>query len=179
MPAELENEREIVRRCQEGDLRAFETVYHHFHPSLLGFALRMLGRREDAEDAVQAAFVKLYRSIGRFRFDARFSTYLMRILIHACYDIAEVRKKHRMQRLEIPESVRHSSDDLRLELEEAIGRLPGRMRECFVLFAVEGFPQKEIARMLDLSVGTVKAHIFQAKGKLRTLLSDPPAEEET
>jgi len=175
---ELENERDVIRRCQEGDLRAYETVYRHFHQPLLGFALRMLGQREDAEDAVQIAFIKLYRSIGRFRFDAGFSTYLMRIAINACNDVLETRRKHRVQKDRTVEPSHRPGSDLRLQLEEAIKQLPARMRECFVLFAVEGFQQKEVAEMLDLSVGTVKAHIFQAKEKLRHLLSDSSAESE-
>ncbi len=62
--------------------------------------------------------------------------------------------------------------DLRLQLEDAIERLPERMKACFVLFAVQGLKQTEVAAILDLNLGTVKAHIFQAKAQLRTILSD-------
>lgn len=177
MFAELENECDVVRRCQEGDISAYETVYRHFHQPLLGFSLRMLGQREDAEDAVQMTFIKLYRSIDKFRFGARFSTYLMRIAINVCYDLLETRKKSKVRTIKESDEPSFSpGSDLRLQLEEAIRTLPERMRECFILFAVEGFQQKEVAEMLDVSIGTVKAHIFQAKERLRLLLSDSSAE---
>ena len=73
----------------------------------------------------------------------------------------------------------HLHYDLRLELEEAIAALPERMRACFVLFAVEELKQSEIAEILDLKLGTVKAHIFQAKVQLRALLSEAYASEVT
>ena len=65
-----------------------------------------------------------------------------------------------------------SGVDLRLQLEDAIKRLPERMKACFVLFAVQGMKQTEIAEILEMKLGTVKAHIFQAKEQLRAILSD-------
>lgn len=88
----------------------------------------------------------------------------------------EARRRRQRFDLESTEPVHLSGVDLRLQLEEAILALPERMRACFVLFAVEGFPQKEVAEMLEVSLGTVKAQIFQAKEKLRVLLTDPPKE---
>lgn len=74
--------------------------------------------------------------------------------------------------LEPLSSAQNSNQDLKMQLEEAIQFLPLRMRECFVLFAVEGFKQDEIAEMLSISIGAVKAHIFKAKQKLKILLAD-------
>lgn len=174
---ELVDERALVRACQSGDLAALERIYHEHQQTMLALAIRMLGRREDAEDAVQAAIVRLYRGIGRFRFDARLGTYVMRILINVCYDMLAARKQRQHLPLD-PDVMQGAAStqpdtDLRLQLEQAILTLPERMRACFVLFAVEGYPQKEIAEMLEISVGTVKAQIFQAKDKLRALLNDP------
>ena len=179
LPAEPENERDLVRRCQEGDLAAYEEVFRRHHQPLLRVALRLLGQREDAEDAVQMAFIKLHRSLPRFRFEASFSTYLMRIAINTCYDMLATRRRDRTEEIEAVETVQPATGDLRLQLEEAIGVLPERMRACFVLYAVEGFPQSEVADMMDVSIGTVKAHIFQAKERLRSLLSDPSEETTT
>jgi len=88
---ELENEHEIIRRCQQGDLRAYEIIYRHFEPALLGLGLRMLGRQEDAEDAVQTAFLRLYRAINQFQFSAKFSTYFFRIMMNVCFDLMQKR----------------------------------------------------------------------------------------
>ncbi len=163
-------ERETIEACRRGDLGAYERVFREHHRRLLAVALRMLGERADAEDAVQTTFIRLHRSIGSYRGDAALGTYLMRILINVCHDMLRARKR----RLDLrpAEPAPGPGPDLRLQLEEAILSLPERMRACFVLFAVEGFPQKEIAEMLDIREGTVKAQIFQAKAKLRALLTD-------
>jgi RNA polymerase sigma-70 factor (ECF subfamily) len=135
----------------------------------------MLGRLEDAEDAMQTTFLKLCRRLNQFQFGAKFSTYLFRIMMNVCFDMLQKRggKKFELSGIELTYL---PSVDLRLQLEEAINALPERMRACFVLFAVEEMKQDEIAEILNLSVGTVKAQIFHAKARLRTLLADSPAE---
>ena len=163
-------ERETIAACRRGDLGAYERVFREHWRRLLGVALRMLGDQADAEDAVQTAFIRLHRSIGRYRGEAGIGTYLMRILINVCHDMLRARK--RRFELQPTEPAPGPGPDLRLQLEEAILSLPERMRACFVLYAVEGFPQKEIAEMLDIREGTVKAQIFQARERLRSLLTD-------
>ena len=163
-------ERETIEACRRGDLGAYERVFREHHRRLLAVALRMLGDQADAEDAVQTTFIRLHRSIGRYRSEARLGTYLMRILINVCHDM--LRARTRRLDLRPAEPVPGPGPDLRLQLEEAILSLPERMRACFVLFAVEGFPQKEIAEMLDIREGTVKAQIFQARERLRVVLTD-------
>ena len=176
LPDPLEYERETIGACQRGDVRAFERVYREHQQALFAVALRMLGRQEDAEDAVQATLIRLHRGICNYRFEARLGTYLMRILINVCYDMLSARKRRQQLDLEPVDTGHRPDPELRLQLEEAIRALPERMRACFVLFAVEGFPQKEVADMLEVSVGTVKAQIYQAKERLRVLLTDPTQE---
>lgn len=139
----------------------------------------MLGRQEDAEDAVQTAFLKLYRGIGQFQFTAKFGTYFFRIMMNVCFDIMQKRRGNKERAFEEIEISHVPRIDLRLQLEEAINALPERMRACFVLFAVEEMKQDEIAEILNLSVGTVKAQVFHAKARLRALLTDAPVEVTT
>ncbi|MFQ5633214.1 MAG: RNA polymerase sigma factor [bacterium] len=162
---------EVIRDCQKGDLRAFESIYRHFEQSLLNLGLRMLGKKEDAEDAVQMAFLKLYRGIKNFRFNAKFSTYLFRIMMNCCFDALQKRKRDSMQNVEDLAFVYTPNVDLKLQIEDAIEKLPERMRACFVLFAIQGMKQEDIANIMNLSVGAVKSHVFQAKAKLRVLLT--------
>ena len=171
MLTSLENECEIVLRCQQGDVEAYQVLYHHFAQPLLRLGLRLLGQQEDAEDAVQMAFIRLYHTIDRFQFRSSLGTYLFRIMVNVCFDALRQKKQRRIRALENTDSVYQSQDELRLELEKSIAILPERMRTCFVLFAVEGFKHHEIAEIMGLSVGTVKAHVFQAKTRLRVLLS--------
>lgn len=163
-------ERETIAACRRGDLGAYERVFRDHWRRLLSVALRMLGDQADAEDAVQTAFIRLHRNIGRFRGEAGIGSYLMRILINVCHDT--LRARQRRLDLRPPEPPPGPGPDLRLQLQEAILSLPERMRACFVLYAVEGFPQKEIAEMLEIREGTVKAQVFQAKERLRAILTD-------
>ncbi len=166
-----------MESCQKGDLRAFESIYRHFEQPLLNLGLRMLGRQEDVEDALQTTFLKLYRSIGKFKFDSKLSTYLFRIMMNVCFDF--LKKNKRMKSEEIDQLRNHSyksTVELRLQLEEAIHALPERTRACFVLFAVQELKQSEVAEVLNVNLGTVKAHVFNAKSRLRALLTDSQTE---
>ena len=161
----------IIARCQEGDIGAFEWIYERYGQVLLHTANRMLGQKQDAEDAVQTTFIKLYRGIGKFRHDAKFSTYLFRILMNVCYDMIKKSAKMKTQDIETVEPSISQSTPLKMELEEAMTRLPAQQKACFVLFAVEGIPQLEIGEMLGLSLGGVKSNIHHAKNKLKQMLS--------
>lgn len=167
----LENETEIIKRCQTGDLRAFELIYMHFKEPLYRTAFRMLGSKEETEDALQTTFIKIYRGIKNFKSESRLSTYLFQILLNVCYDLNRSRKTKIRQSLNGLDLFYRPQNELQLQLEEAIQQLPEKMRECFVLFAIEGFKQQEIAELVNVTVGTVKAHIYQAKVKLRQILT--------
>lgn len=169
----MDNENEIVAKCRAGDIEAFRVIYERFEKPLLHTAFRMLGRREDAEDAVQQTFIKLFRGIHRFKSGARFSTWLFRIHLNVCYDALRKRRRRPADQLEIEPSDSAIAADpfLGAEIDRAIGELPDRMRACFVLFAVEGFGQKEIARILKISVGGVKSNVFHARERLRAALA--------
>ncbi|MFQ5639782.1 MAG: RNA polymerase sigma factor [bacterium] len=175
---ELKNVRTVIQRCQNGEVRAFEIVYRHFEQPMLNLGLRMLGRQEDAEDAVQSAFIRLYRSVGNFKFHAKFETYLTRIMMNVCFDMLKKRRPRELDAIESVELAHNPQLDLRLQLEQSISELPDRMRACFVLFAVQNFKQKEVAEILNMKLGTVKATVFQAKARLRDLLSDFQTEVE-
>jgi RNA polymerase sigma-70 factor (ECF subfamily) len=173
------DEEELVRRCREGDLMAYRLLYERYEQPFLRTALRLLGRRQDAEDAVQETFLKLYKNVRHYRSGSNFSTYFFRILINSCTDILRLKRPETALEADSPAFGRQDAHELRYSIEQAIARLPGQMRTCFVLFAVEGLAQEEIARILDISVGAVKAHIFRAKASLRGLLSPARQEVET
>ena len=170
---DLKNERELVERCQQGDLQAFEALYRQFEKPLLGTAQRMLGNWQDAEDAVQLAFLKLYRNIGKFRFKSKLSTYLFRILFNLCFDEMKKKKIPIKSTPHQPQKAVNERPDLRLHLKKAIAALPEKMRACFVLFAIQDLKQEDISQILGMKRGTVKAHIFAAKSRLRASFFEP------
>ncbi len=169
-------EDQIIKNCQKNDIGAYKMIYDRYQQPLLHTALRFMGHEQDAEDAVQMTFIKLYKSVCNYHFGAKFSTYLFKILINTCFDLLKKRSRLKTADVDLDNVSSYSSPDMKIYLEDAILKLPERMRMCFVLHAVEGIPQNEIASMLNLSVGGVKSNVYHAKTRLRLFLSDRATE---
>ena len=169
-------EDQIIKDCQNKNIGAYKMIYNRYEQPLLHTALRIMGQQQDAEDAVQMTFIKLYKSIRNYHFGAKFSTYLFKILINTCFDLLKKRGRLKTADIDLDKISTYSPPDMKIYLEDAILKLPERMRACFVLFAVEGVPQNEIANILNLTVGGVKSNVYHAKIRLRLLLSDRAAE---
>jgi len=167
-------EAEAVARCARGDVSGYRWLYDRYGQPLLRSAFRILGRREEAEDAVQDTFLKLHRHIGQIKIGSTFSTYLFRILINTCTDILRKREAGypvSTTDMDIPV---HSSHEIRHALDEAVTALPERMKACFVLCEVEEFSYAEVAGMLGLHIGSVKVSVHRARKKLRKWLAASP-----
>jgi len=169
-------EEQTIERCRAGDLAAYRQIYDRYSQPLLRTAQRLLGRPQEAEDAVQETFLKLYRGISGFRRGARFSTYLFQILNNTCIDMLRKRKSQDdgadVEMLPVA-----SSHELGHSLAEAVESLPAKMKACFILFAIEQFSQEEAADILGVDVGTVKTNVHRARKKLRTWLAAGPVGE--
>jgi RNA polymerase sigma-70 factor (ECF subfamily) len=139
-------------------------------------AFNILGSQSDAEDAVQEAFLRVYRSRQDFRGTARLGTWMFRILVNACHDIGRQRRRRRdeteLDAGDQATAVAAPGSDaaLRVALQGALSRLRRRPREVVLLFEVEGFLHREIAEILDIPEGTSKALLFEARRDLRALL---------
>jgi RNA polymerase sigma-70 factor, ECF subfamily len=168
---------DLVAACQSGSLPAFETLYQEHGPRMKSVALNVMGNVADAEDAVQEAFLKIFRNVGAFRGQAALSTWIYRILLNACYDLMRKKKRrHEETSLEAESAAdwRPSAvpdHPLRLALEKSLSRLDARSRSIFVLFEVEGFKHREIAEIMKIPEGTSKNLLFEAKRELHRLLS--------
>ena len=141
------------------------------------FALNMLGSVTDAEDAVQEAFVRAYRSRASFREGAALATWVYRILINTCYDIGRKRASRKNESdLDADPAIDPTSPagdhPLRLTLERALRGLPPIYREVFLLCEVEGYTHREVAAILDIPEGTSKARLFEARRQLRAALGE-------
>ncbi len=141
-------------------------------------AKNLLGNVGDAEDAVQEAFLKIYRGAKTFRGGAAFSTWTYRVLVNTCYDLLRRRRSRPVagsldsEDLRVPVPADPGADHpLRLALEKAVSKLERRRRAVFLLFEVEGFTHGEIARILGIPEGTSKTFLFDAKRKLQKWLA--------
>ena len=168
----------LVEGCRRGDLSAFEELYRSQGPRMKSVAFNILGNTTDAEDAVQEAFLRVYRARGAFRGAARLSTWTFRILVNACHDIGRQRRRRKDEtELEGADQLAAfaapaGDAPLRVALEKAVDRLRPRHRDVFVLFEVEGFLHREIAEILDIPEGTSKALLFEARRELQSALGD-------
>lgn len=169
---EFSNETELLAGCRRREIRAFEQVYLAHGGRLKSIAYQILGNRHDAEDAVQETFLKLYRGVEAFHAQSSIGTWLCRILINACYDVA--RKRKREADPEAAEKAPGAKNQLPLKvaLDDALRRIHPRHRMVFLLFEVEGLKHAEIAAILEVPEGTSKAWLFEAKKELKRMLTE-------
>jgi RNA polymerase sigma-70 factor (ECF subfamily) len=136
-------------------------------------ALNLLGSPADAEDAVQEAFLKVYRGAARFRGGSSLATWLYRILVNTCYDL--MRRGRRRPEAPLPARIAmaagaESDHPLRLSIEMALTRLPAREKAAFLLCEVEGFSHREAGEILDVNENTSRTLLFRAKRRLQESL---------
>ncbi|HEX6559888.1 MAG TPA: sigma-70 family RNA polymerase sigma factor [Longimicrobiales bacterium] len=172
-------ELEIIQAARDGEPRAVRELYRLYAPRVYAIVKRLAGDDALAEDWAQEAWVRIFRALGSFRGEARFSTWLHRIAVNSA--LHGRRWRDRRTRLETPleESVvsRTQTGDalLRQRLERAMAALPERMRQVLVLHDVEGYTHEEIADFLGVTAGTSKSQLFKARARMRELLR--PANE--
>ncbi len=138
-------------------------------------ALRLVRDRPTAEDVTQEAFIHAYRSLGRFRGQSKFSTWLFRITRNCAVDAIRRRERQRRRdRAVAPEEEPFQDPTLRAVIEQAVEGLPHELREAFVLIEVFGLSYRETGTVLGVLAGTLKSRMHRA----RKLLAAALAEEE-
>jgi RNA polymerase sigma-70 factor (ECF subfamily) len=165
------SEADLLAACRRQDIRAFEHLYQAHGARLKSLAYHIVGNRQDAEDAVQETFLKLYRAIHGFHGQSSIGTWLCRIAINVCYDLGRKRQRE----AEPPSEDRPAPGSpvtLRVALKDALRRINPRHRMVFLLFEVEGLRHAEIASILEVPEGTSKAWLFEAKKELKRLLTE-------
>ncbi|MFJ5175214.1 RNA polymerase sigma factor SigM [Streptomyces griseoviridis] len=166
-----------------GDQDAFGEIVRRHRDRLWAVALRTLGDREEAADAVQDALVSAYRAAHTFRGHSAVTTWLHRITVNACLDrvrkaasrrTSPVDDTERLEQLLEPHesaSAPAERNDLHRQLLEALGTLPPDQRAALVLVDMQGYPVAEAARMLDVPTGTVKSRCARGRARLLPLLT--------
>ena len=169
-----EDDRALLAAHAAGDAFAFGRLVTRHQERLWAVAVRTLGDREEAADALQDALLKAYRAAGSYRGDARVTTWLHRIVVNACLD--RVRRRAVRATVPLPEQERPDPrDDLAaretaLELEAALAALPLEQRTAIVLVDVQGLPVADAARVLGVPIGTVKSRCSRGRARLALTL---------
>ena len=164
----LSDER-LVAAVRAGNERAFEVLYDRHHRGVLGFCRHMLGSVDEAEDAVQQAFLSAHRDMLRDEKDIRFKAWLYTIARNRCLSILRARREQSSEDIEI--SVDRLSDDVaqRADLKDLlhdIAQLPDRQRAALVLSEVADLSHAEVAQVVECEVSQVKSLVFQARSSL-------------
>ena len=192
MPVELA---ELVTKARSGDREAFDELVKATYADTYTLAYRLTGDEEDARDVVQEAYLRAFRGLKRFRGDAQFTTWMYRITANCASTFLGKRGRHRHDELpdEVPLDVDRPAGNpeatldasaSRAQLQDALRRLPPRLRSVVLLRDVYDLPHESIAAELGISESAAKVRLRRARCKLREELyplpdevGDPPADE--
>lgn len=173
---EQADERTLVLDAQAGDERSFAALVARHQRRAYAVARAIVLTHEDAEDAVQDAFLHSWRALDRFRPEQPFGAWLHRIVANAALDVTRRRKVRDADELTDVHASPHrdpaEARNLRERLQEALTHLPARQRAVLVLHDVEGFRHGEIGTMLAIPEGTARSDLHHARAQLRRRLSD-------
>ena len=174
--------RPLVRRCLSGCQNAMLELVRRFQGPVFGLCYRMLGRREDAEDAAQETFIRVLRSLSRWDDSRDFEPWLLAIAGNRCRTALANRK-----RKPLPDSlddiapiaeVEVRGSHLAEEVQRALGQVREEYRQAFVLFHEHEKSYGEIAEMMDVPLGTVKTWVHRARRDLMDQLKQRGAVED-
>ncbi|MDT0436942.1 MULTISPECIES: RNA polymerase sigma factor SigM [Streptomyces] len=177
------SDQDLLARHVEGDQDAFGEIVRRHRDRLWAVALRTLGDREEAADAVQDALVSAYRAAHTFRGHSAVTTWLHRITVNACLDRVRKAASRKTSPVDDTERLEHllephesasapaERNDLHRQLLDALRTLPPDQRAALVLVDMQGYPVAEAARMLDVPTGTVKSRCARGRARLLPLLT--------
>jgi RNA polymerase sigma-70 factor (ECF subfamily) len=181
----------LVHRAQEGDRSAFDALVRIYDQNVLRLALQVVGSPEEARDLYQEAFLKVYRSIGQFRSEAKFSTWIYRVVMNVCLD--HLRRQKTRKEVPVPQSEDGEpeflqtvpderptlnpervtrSKEISCRIQAALERLNPRERMVFELKHYQGLRLRAIGEICKTSEQTVKNCLSRATQKLRMELND-------
>jgi len=172
----------LVRRTKLGDRSAFEVLVRKYQNRVYNVAFQILGHHEDALDVAQEAFARAYLFIARFRGSAGFYTWLYRILVNLAIDQARARGKMNPVHLDDPQTapaLREPAADpgacletkeLGQQIARAVASLPVHQRAALTLREIQGLSYREIAGVMNCSIGTVMSRLHAARQKLQQII---------
>ena len=177
-----ELERELIRKVKTGDARFYEPLVRAYEPSGLRLAVAMMGNTEDAQDALQEAFVKTFRSLHRFDLRRPFGPWFFQVLRNQCRDMLRSRQaRFKVETLDERLEARPTSSEqgperahqrgrARETLWKGLEQIGDEHREILVLKELEGFRYSEISQILEIPEGTVASRLYHARHALKEAL---------
>jgi RNA polymerase sigma-70 factor (ECF subfamily) len=179
-----ERDEDLVRRYVGGDRSAFGVLVERHERRMYNLALRMTGREEDARDATQEAFLTALRKLSSFRGEAAFTTWMHRVTVNACYDLLRKRQRgpllDRLENHEVepPPAPDHSDATIgAIDVKRALMEVTEDFRVVLVLHDVQDLAYEDIARVLEIPIGTVKSRLHRGRVALARAMGEPSTRE--
>lgn len=181
------DDKKVIKRAAKGDADAFEQLVLTFQTPIYNLCLRMTGNPEDAADLTQEAFLKAWRSLGSFQFEAAFSTWLYRLASNTCLDyLRSVKRRPQVsltvedadsetQTMDLPDTAPLPEDAVIAKeegelLSKAMLKLDEQQRQILTLRVVNDLSYAQIAEILQIKEGTVKSRLARSRDALRKIL---------
>lgn len=167
-------EREMVEGCCQNDRRSQEILYRQYFATMMGMCMRYNQNKEESMEIVNSGFLRVFQKIDTFAFKGSLEGWIRRLVYHSLADYYKKNNKYARFLIleERDDSISEQAHD-QLFLEDIlklVNQLPDTTQRVFRLFAIEGYKHVEIASVLDISVGTSKWHLSEARKKLKLLL---------
>jgi RNA polymerase sigma factor (sigma-70 family) len=168
---------DLILRCKGGDQDAHYRLYKLYSRAMFNVCYRILGQKDDAEDALQEGFISAFNNLSSYRGDATFGAWLKRIVVNKAINILK-KKRHEMlpdnehwDVAEGEEAAEYKAEFTVEHIKHAIQQLPDGYRSVLSLYLLEGYDHQEIAEIMNISESTSKSQLNRAKNKLKELLT--------
>jgi RNA polymerase sigma-70 factor (ECF subfamily) len=172
LPLQERTDRDLMAQHCAGDPEAFGEIFRRHRDRMWALALRTTGNRELASDCLQDAFISAFRRADSYRGEAAVTTWLHRIVVNACLDrLRRDRPTTALPERELPDRTdAHGQVETRLDVREALARLPEGQRMALVLVDMHGLSVAEAATILEVAEGTVKSRCARGRSALAVML---------
>ena len=168
---------DLILQCKAGDREAHYRLYKLYSKAMFNVCYRIIGREDDAEDALQEAFISAFRNLNSYRGDASFGAWLKRIAVNKAINIVKKRRAELLpddENWDIPEEEQEGEykEELTVDrVKSAIQQLPDGYRTVLTLYLLEGYDHQEIAEIIGITESTSKSQLNRAKNKLKEILT--------
>ncbi|MEO8168362.1 MAG: sigma-70 family RNA polymerase sigma factor [bacterium] len=176
----IQSDNDILEQIRRGDARKYSIIVDRHKNQAYALAFRLVGEKREAEELVQDGFVRAFRNLDQFRGDARFSTWLYRIVYNLCMTRV-TRRQPRPDSIDINEEMldnifvdeemgadeRMETDEYNRMIAEEIQQLPEKFKSAVTLFYLQEMSYEEMTGILNLPLGTVKTNLFRGRNLLR------------
>jgi RNA polymerase sigma-70 factor (ECF subfamily) len=166
---------ELVVRAKKGGTEAFSVLVQRHQNLVFNLSYRFMRDPTLAEDAAQEAFLKAFRLLRGFRGDCNFSTWMYRVTVSVC--LTEISRRKKRQEVELQPMDARQTVDRRVEssdvldmIRRCVNLLPGRYASIITLYYLKEISYEEIARVMQIPMGTLKTWMFRARNQLRSIV---------